>query len=622
MLANRLIICISSIDWDFNWQGHQEIMSSLAKQGNQVLFIDNTGIRAPNLRDMPRLSHRLKNWLRSTKGFRQEQENLVVFSPVILPFPYSRLARWANRALLLRAVRRWMRVMGLSRPVVWTFLPTPLARDLIERLDPELTVYYCVDDFSATSVQGARVLQSEAALFRAADLVFVTSEKLRERAAQYRDQVELVPIGVNVEKFAQVRQGPDGVPAELKSLPKPVIGYLGTIHQWFDLALVEAVAERLPQASLVFVGPPQVNVSRLQKKPNVHFLGSKPAGDVPGCVKGFDVGIIPYRECEFTAHVYPTKLNEYLAMGIPVVARETPAINKFNAQHGGVIATARDAESFCAAVLRVTQGSTDQDVRHRVAAAAANGWASRIERMSGLIEAQLAVPQARAPRWQDTLRTLYRQARQRALRVTAAAVLTWLLVFYTPLVWWLAAPLRLAEPPRTADAIVVFAGGVGESGQPAQGYEERVQQAVDLYRAGYAKSLVFSSGYVYRFAEPFVMRALAVQLGVPAEAIVLETEAKNTRENVVNTAGILARHGWDSILLVSSPYHMRRASLVWRKTAPGVQITRVPVAHSRFYARGADGPVRWWTPRATLRQVRAVAHEYAGIAYYALRGWL
>jgi hypothetical protein len=48
------VICISSIDWDFIWQGHQEIMSTLAAQGHRVLFVENTGVRAPKLRDMPR----------------------------------------------------------------------------------------------------------------------------------------------------------------------------------------------------------------------------------------------------------------------------------------------------------------------------------------------------------------------------------------------------------------------------------------------------------------------------------------------------------------------------------------------------------------------------------------
>jgi hypothetical protein len=131
MVRGADLLCISSIDWDFIWQGHQEIMTTLAEQGNRVLFVENTGVRAPRLQDLPRLTHRLRNWLKGTKGFRQIQDNLVVYSPLILPFPYFRIARWINRGLLFRALQRWMHATGFRRPILWTFLPTPIVHDLI-----------------------------------------------------------------------------------------------------------------------------------------------------------------------------------------------------------------------------------------------------------------------------------------------------------------------------------------------------------------------------------------------------------------------------------------------------------------------------------------------------------
>ncbi|MBI3319289.1 MAG: methyltransferase domain-containing protein, partial [Candidatus Omnitrophica bacterium] len=67
-LTQKDILCLSSIDWDFIWQGHQQIMATLAEQGNRVLFVENTGVRAPTLRDLPRLTHRIMRWMRSTKG--------------------------------------------------------------------------------------------------------------------------------------------------------------------------------------------------------------------------------------------------------------------------------------------------------------------------------------------------------------------------------------------------------------------------------------------------------------------------------------------------------------------------------------------------------------------------
>ena len=49
----------SKLDWHFIWQGHQEIMSALAANGNRVLFVENTGLRRPSFKDMPRLRKRM-----------------------------------------------------------------------------------------------------------------------------------------------------------------------------------------------------------------------------------------------------------------------------------------------------------------------------------------------------------------------------------------------------------------------------------------------------------------------------------------------------------------------------------------------------------------------------------
>ena len=188
------------------------------------------------------------------------------------------------------------------------------------------------------------------------------------------------------------------------------------------------------------------------------------------------------------------------------------------------------------------------------------------------------------------------------------------MLFQTSIVWWCAAPLKLSSPPVQADAIVVFAGGVGESGQAGGGYQERVKQAIDLYKAGYARYVVLSSGYVYSFREAEVMGALALDNGVPASAIALELQAKSTYDNVRFVKAILDDHHWTTILLVSSPYHMRRAMMVWRKVDPALVVIPSPPERSQFYDHPRAG--------ATLEQIRGIAQEYVAILAYWRRGWL
>src|SRR5918912_1019694 len=105
MLRDRNIICISGIEWDFNWQNPQEICSRLAAAGNQVLFIENMGIRSPELNDAGRVWKRLRNWAQilSTGGVRQVGEGLYVCSPLVLP-PFGAMRRLNARLLLPRVV--------------------------------------------------------------------------------------------------------------------------------------------------------------------------------------------------------------------------------------------------------------------------------------------------------------------------------------------------------------------------------------------------------------------------------------------------------------------------------------------------------------------------------------
>ena len=108
MLRGATIVCLSAVDWAFNWQQPQEVASAFAEGGNRVLFVENTGVRRPLLRDAPRLMARLRNWWRAAGGAKPIVDGLDVLSPLLLPFPYSRLARRLNAAALLRIVRRWI----------------------------------------------------------------------------------------------------------------------------------------------------------------------------------------------------------------------------------------------------------------------------------------------------------------------------------------------------------------------------------------------------------------------------------------------------------------------------------------------------------------------------------
>jgi uncharacterized SAM-binding protein YcdF (DUF218 family) len=624
MLKGENIICISSIDWDFIWQGHQEIMSTFARNGNRVLFIENTGIRAPHIQDIPRLKKRVVSWFKTTKGFRKEIENLYVYSPISLPFPYSKIAGFFNKYLLLIPIRRWMKVMEFYEPIVWTFLPTGTALDIIEDIDKKLLVYYCIADFERLLHKPKNVITTENILIKKSDVIFAQGEALKEKCKMLNNRVMIFPFGVKFDAFENFRASMNGVPEDIKNIKKPIIGYIGGVHRHINFDLLKFMAKSKPDWSIVLVGPVQTDISVISDLENVFLLGKKEFDSLPGYIYGFDVCIIPYKLTPYTETVYPTKMNEYHALGKPVVSTNLPEVNKFNNNNGGLIAIGKTDEEFARHIsIMLDNAKNENFMRERIESARQNSWKERIEQMSDIIEDAIERKRKTIPlNWQERFISVYRYSRTRIIKSAVTFAVIYILIFYTPLVWYMSEPLKIVQQPVKADAIVVFGGGAGESGVPGQGYEERVTHAVDLFKKGYAGYIVFSSGYTNILKEPDVMKALAISLGVPGDAIIVETNSSNTYKNVLNVKEILKEKGWKRILLISSPYHMRRVSMVFHKNAKEINVTYTPVPSSQFYNYDISSRGNYFFRETTLRQLRGFNHEYLGIIYYWWKGYI
>ncbi len=628
MLHNEDIVCFSSIDWDFNWQGHQQIMSSLARAGNRVLFIENTGVRAPRLGDYSRLVSRIRNWRRGYKGIRQVADNLFIFSPLLLPFPYSRTVRGINRWFMLRVIRSWCRSMRFSRPVVWSFLPSRLTREVIERLEPRLLVYYCIDSFVDSSPGASRIRIPEQEMIRSADLVFVTSEKLLEHCRAYNERVFKFPFTVDYEPFARVRDDSAApAPKDMQGLSGPVIGYVGGLHRWVDQNLLAQLARRLPDCNLVLVGPEQEPADILKAEPNIHILGGKPHAELPYYLKCFDTGLIPYLRTPYTENVYPTKLNEYLSMGLPVISTPIRETEIFARENPGLIDLCPDAESMARAIRAclATKG-TEQETATRVMrqeVARRNAWPSRIEKMSTLIEDHLAsLRDSSGKGWRENLTAMFSAARRRFVFGAALLMFVFFMMFFSPLVYWAGYPLSSADKPERSDVILVFGGGVGETGRPGSSTFERAAAAVDLYRGGLAPRIIFSSGYQQnRSRDVENMHRIALADSVPPEDILLETTSANNYGNVTNCLELMDSLDCRSALVITGEMNALRSRLVFKRllrerASSGISIDSIrlaPVKPSIFF-----DPVNG----DRLAQWRAVIHEYLAILWYWWKDWI
>jgi glycosyltransferase involved in cell wall biosynthesis len=389
MLRGANIVVLASIDWAFNRQNPQEVASAFAESGNRVLFVENTGVRSVGLRDLPRLAARLRNWWHARGGVDHAPGGVDVLSPLLLPFPYARAAAAMNTRLLMRAIRKWLRGATTGGPlIVVTFLPTPLARGVIRALAPALVVYYCIDRLAKSSPGARRLIESEPKLLAEADLVLVTSSGLFELARGAR-RVEMLQSGVRIEAFeeALARRG-EPHPA-FAGQRRPVVGFVGSLRDATDLALLQEAAALAPDLDFVLVGPSFADLAALRALPNVRLAGAVPHGEVMSYMVRFDAGVLPYVQNPFTSNIMPVKLKEYLAAGLPVVATPLPEVQRFANEHPGLIAFASDAQTMVNQLREQMAHNTAQEVARRIDVARGYQWKAQMARMSELIESAL-----------------------------------------------------------------------------------------------------------------------------------------------------------------------------------------------------------------------------------------
>lgn len=326
-MTGENIICFSK-DWNENPTSNNHVLTELARN-NRVLWVNSLATRTPRLtsgRDLRKIVRKLAS---ATRGAQQVRENLWVYTPLVLPLPHSPAAAALNRRIIRTALWMLRRRLGMRDFQLWTFLPT--TGDYIGNLGESVSVYYCVDEWSKFDyVDGSKVAAAEQQLCNRADVVFATAQSLVDAKRAWNPETHLARHGVDHSLFAQALSPNTQAPADLANLPKPIIGFFGTLQDWVDLDLIAYLAERHPEWSIVLIGAPMTDLAKVQKYPNVHLLGRKPHAELPKYSKQFAVGIIPYLRDERVLHVNPIKLREFLSAGLPVVSVDLPEVRPFS----------------------------------------------------------------------------------------------------------------------------------------------------------------------------------------------------------------------------------------------------------------------------------------------------
>jgi len=392
MIEGCDIVCVAPGPWEDIWRNRHQIMSRLARR-NRVLYVEPWCYLHPTLKGLRSGQVRWADL--GGPILRQVADNLHVYRPAgwaprASGLPLERI----TQAVTMRHLRRVLAGLGLSRPILWLFVPD--GEVFVGQFGERLVVYHIVDEYSAYSGVSAGwrpiVQKAEAHLAARADLVFVTSESLWEGKRLLNPHTVWVPNAVDYAAFADAayQRTP---PPDVGAIAPPIVGYVGAINDKIDLALLGEAAARGRSWSWVLVGPLSVAdaegqkaLEELRSLPNVHLLGRKSVDDVPLYMAACNACLLPYRVNEWTRNIDSLKLYEYLACGKPVLATDVPAARRFSE----VVYIVRGANDLLEKLQNALEHDDAALQLRRRHIAAQNTWDQRVEAISAAIGSRLA----------------------------------------------------------------------------------------------------------------------------------------------------------------------------------------------------------------------------------------
>ena len=257
---------------------------------------------------------------------------------------------------------------------------------------PLANIYQSLDEISQEKYIARHGISAEFYAMRNCDIAIGTSTGLCDRHAKENNrQVHLLANAADFDVFENALNKDLPKPIEFENIQKPIILYTGHYSDLrMDHDLVKKITKSFPEAEIFFVGTYEkkdLQNHGLVNIPNLHFIGSRPIESLPAYLKYAKLAIIPYASNELTKGIYPLKINEYLASGIPCVSTSfSNDIRSFE----GLIYISETHQDFISNIKLAMQEDTNLKLADRIAHAKENSWRTRIQKLEKLIAAFVA----------------------------------------------------------------------------------------------------------------------------------------------------------------------------------------------------------------------------------------
>ncbi len=353
------IVIFPVIDWYYRFQRPQQISTRLASHGHRVFYLrpyflkGTTPVLQPIRSDIPIFDVQL-GLLTDRNLFTDQLDD-------------------ESKQILLTQLDSIRETVNIAKAICIVDLPFwgPLVLELGEKYGWKL-IYNAMDELGGFSNITSHMLEPESELLGKSDLILATSHLLFEDKVRLNPHCLLLPNGTEFDHF---NYAPEGMPAELRDVRRPIIGYYGAITDWFDTELIHYLALARPLWSFVLIGRVEnANISALEKLSNVFLLGEKPYELLPDYLHHFDTCIIPFRKISLTEATNPVKLFEYLSAGKSIVATNLVELRYYQEY----VRLASSEREWLEAIELALADYSPTQVNKRLSFARQNAWDERI----------------------------------------------------------------------------------------------------------------------------------------------------------------------------------------------------------------------------------------------------
>lgn len=238
-------------------------------------------------------------------------------------------------------------------------------------------IYDMIDDLDMFPSVSEKQRRNEEELLGKSDVVIITSEFLRQKAAGFNDNVVLVPNAVEYDHFTRARVKVSQ-PSDIPCNGRKNIGYFGAIYEWFDTGLIEGISKTL-ENNIVLIGDYKDDEGiALKRLKNVFLMGPRDYRELPDYLSCFDVCIIPFKNSRYLGAINPVKVYEYLGGLKPVVCTNLQDISGLP-----FVFCSRTREEFIDNIKKALESEVDAGPVDRFLEN--NTWEKRIELIRGIL---------------------------------------------------------------------------------------------------------------------------------------------------------------------------------------------------------------------------------------------